>query len=317
MINFCTLFDSNYLAYGLSMYQSLQKNCPNFHLYIFAFDEKVESDLAQMQLSNVTIIKLRDFEDEKLLKIKPSRTAGEYCWTCTPSVILYVLKNFKVPNCTYVDADLYFFSDPQILLDELNEKSVSIIEHRYTPQYDQTKTSGKYCVQFMTFKNDSKGLNVLNWWREKCIEWCFAQQIDNKFGDQKYLDDWMTRFDCVVELQNIGGGVAPWNVQQYDFVRKNKKIWGIEKSSGKAFLLIFYHFHGFKILNKKQVRITNCYEISANVRNLIYSPYLQNMLSHKICCETYQKKCLISFVLRRLFWFKQHDKSNIISMNIV
>lgn len=63
--------------------------------------------------------------------------------------MLYVLDHYDVDSCTYIDADLYFFSSPQILIDEVGDNSVMITEHRYTEKYDQTKTSGKYCVQFV------------------------------------------------------------------------------------------------------------------------------------------------------------------------
>ncbi len=311
MLNFCTLFDSNYLAYGLVMYESLKKNCADFHLFIFAFDEKCEEVLKKLALENVTVISLKDFEDEELLRIKPTRGKGEYCWTCTPSTIFYVLKNFAVPSCTYIDADLYFFSDPKILIEELGEKSVSIIEHRYTPKYDQSKNSGKYCVQFMTFKNDEDGLEVLKWWRERCIEWCFGRVEDGKFGDQKYLDDWMARFNCVRELKNLGGGVAPWNIEQYRFVEENKKILGIEKKSGKKFPLIFFHFHGFKILNKKQIRLTEGYKISLNARNLIYKNYVEHFIS-KMEKKIPLKK---NSFLAKIFALLPHEKNNKINIS--
>ncbi len=311
MLNFCTLFDSNYLAYGLAMYESLKKNCADFHLFIFAFDEKCEEVLKKLALENVTVISLKDFEDEELLRIKPTRGKGEYCWTCTSSTIFYVLKNFAVPSCTYLDADLYFFSDPKILIEELGEKSVSIIEHRYTPKYDQSKNSGKYCVQFMTFKNDEDGLEVLKWWRERCIEWCFGRVEDGKFGDQKYLDDWVVRFNCVRELKNLGGGVAPWNIEQYRFVEENKKILGIEKKSGKKFPLIFFHFHGFKILNEKQVRLTEGYKISLEARNLIYKNYVEHFIS-KMEKKIPLKK---NQFLAKIFSLLPHKKNNKINIS--
>lgn len=303
MLNFCTLFDSNYLSYGLAMYKSLKKNCPDFHLYIFAFDEKCERDLKDLALENVTVISLKDFEDEELLRIKPSRNKGEYCWTCTPSSVLHVLKNFPVASCTYLDADLYFFVDPTILIEELDKKSVSIIEHRYTPKYNQSVDSGKYCVQFMTFKNDEKGLEVLKWWRERCIEWCYGRVEDGKFGDQKYLDDWTHRFDCIYEIQNLGAGVAPWNVQQYNFTEENGEIFGVEKKSGDIFPLIFFHFHGFKVLNEKQVKLTGAYKITNNVRNLIYKKYCTQM----VAADSAKKK---NSLLQKIYNFLPHRKHN-------
>lgn len=283
------------MAYGLTMYESLKHNCQDFHLFIFAFDEKAETDLKKLSLKNVTVISLKEFEDAELLKIKPSRSKGEYCWTCTPSTVLYILKNFSVPSCTYVDADLYFFSDPKTLVDEMGEKSVSIISHRYTKDYDQSEISGKYCVQFMTFRNNQEGLEVLEWWRDRCNEWCFAKAEDGKFGDQKYLDDWLTRFDSVCELQNLGGGVAPWNVQQYDFVRDGEKVFGVEKSSKNKFELIFFHFHGFKLLEKGKARLTGKYKISRNVREMIYKKYVRHFFANS-GQKLIGKKPFLSFV---------------------
>src|SRR5688572_24149192 len=130
------------------MYESLVQHCNDFHLYIFPFDEKCNEVLKVLNLPNVTLVSADQFEDQNLLDIKPTRTRTEYCWTCTSSTVLYVLEKFQEKHCTYVDADLYFYASPKILIDELQTDSVLITEHRYTPIYDKSKISGKYCVQF-------------------------------------------------------------------------------------------------------------------------------------------------------------------------
>jgi len=263
MYSYCTLFDSNYLTRGLAMYESLKKYSDNFHLYIFAFDDKSHTLLKKLNLENVTIISLKEFEDEELLKVKNGRGTGEYCWTCTPSTIKYCIETYNLDSCTYLDADLYFFSNPAVLIEEMGGKSILITEHRYTPQYNQSTTSGIYCVQFMTFKNDNNGMKALNWWRESCNEWCYARFEDGKFGDQKYLDDWTTRFKGVHVLQNLGGGVAPWNVQQYDL-------------SDDDFNLIFYHFHDYKILENDKVDLGG-YILNTDDINILYKPYSKHL----------------------------------------
>ena len=154
----------------MAMYRSLCRQCNNFHLYIFAFDDYCYNFFSSNDFEHVTVISLQEFEDQRLLVAKKNRSSGEYCWTCTPSTVLYVLDHFEVDNCTYIDADLFFYSSPQVLIDEVGDDSVMITEHRYTEKYDQTKTSGKYCVQFVFFKNDKRARKVLEWWREACLE---------------------------------------------------------------------------------------------------------------------------------------------------
>lgn len=280
MLSYCTLFDTNYLSRGFAMYKSLQQNAENFHLYIFAFDEKCYEILKKLSLSDVTVISLNEFEDEQLLEIKKTRTSQEYCWTCSPSIIHYCVLKYNLTICTYIDADLIFYSDPKVLIDEMGDASVLITEHRYTKEYDQTNTSGRYCVQFVSFKNDANGMKVLNWWKNACFDWCYARCEDGKFGDQKYLDDWVTRFDGVHELKHLGGGVAPWNIQQYKIIERYNELYCIQKSTKFIFKLVFFHFHGFKIFRNGIVSLSP-YALTKAQKELIYKSYIARLESAK------------------------------------
>lgn len=77
--------------------------------------------------------------------------------------------------------------------------------------------NGRYCVQFNYFRQTENGRRVLTWWKEKCMEWCFDIPEPDRMGDQKYLNGWPEKFPGVWELQHLGGGVAPWNLEQYRF----------------------------------------------------------------------------------------------------
>jgi hypothetical protein len=279
-LNFCTLFDHHYLSRGLALYQSLLQQGVEFHLYIFAFDEKSDELLRKMKLPEITVVSLKEFEDPQLLAAKANRTRTEYCWTCTSSIILYCLKNFNIENCTYLDADLYFYQSPQLLIDEKPaDAHVIITSHRYTSYYDKSRLSGKYCVQFMYFDHSEKAMTVLNWWRERCLEWCYNRMEDGKFGDQKYLDDWTSRFEGVWELQHLGGGLAPWNIQQYRFASISE---GMEISTGEIFSPVFYHFHGVKFYSHgKVIYAPSTYHLNATVQSVFYEPYVKKISEAK------------------------------------
>ena len=277
MYNFCTLFDSNYLTRGLVMYESLKKHCEKFHLYIFAFDEKAHRILTELNYENITVISLQEFENERLLSVKSQRSRAEYCWTCTSSTILHIFNHYNVENCTYIDADLFFYSSPVVLFDEMKENSSLITLHRYTKKYDRSEIAGKYCVQFITFKNNKDGLKTLNWWVDSCIEWCYDRYEDGKFGDQKYLDNWTSQFDGIHVLEHLGGGLAPWNIQQYELSNMNdgKPIFK-EKSSNKTFEGVFYHFHYVRFYSGNLVDLGWFSLDKAIVKN-IYAPYINEL----------------------------------------
>lgn len=277
MYNFCTLFDTNYLSRGLALYKSLEQVCNDFHLYIFAFDNPTYEILNKLNLKRATIISLEQFEDPELLSVKNDRTIAEYCWTATPATIYYVLKNFGAESCTYIDADVYFYSSPKVLFDEFKDNSIFITEHRFSPEYKKDeRENGKYCVQFITFKNDKHGLEALTWWKSQCVAWCYNRHEDGKFGDQMYLNDWTTRFKNVHVLQHLGGGLAGWNISQYEFVKEKEKFYGIEKKSGKQFDVVFYHFHYLRFYTNGKLDLGPRI-ISDNVKELFYKPYLKEL----------------------------------------
>lgn len=277
MYHFCTLFDSFYLTRGIAMYQSLEQTCNSFHLYIFAFDDKSYEILNKLKLKHATIISLKEFEDDRLLRVKPTRSKAEYCWTCTPSTILYVIQKHKVAHCTYLDADLFFYQNPNILIDEMDGKSILLTEHRYPPKFNRINTSGIYCVQFITFFNNEEGLTALKWWRDACIDWCYDRYEDGKFGDQKYLDDWATRFIGVHVLKNLGGGLASWNVEQWPFLRRDKNIITfLDKKTNTPFEAVFYHFHHVRFFKNNIVDLGWRHPTMPVVKNL-YVPYIQKL----------------------------------------
>lgn len=259
------------------MCQSLLEQDKQAYLYILAIDLDTYLILKKYNLPNAEIILLSDFENAELLQVKQSRTLGEYCWTITPSLILYCLQKYNLPQVCYVDADLYFYHNPAILIEEAADKAILLSPHRYTEKYDQTKTAGIYCVQFMNFVNNSEGLEALTWWKNACIEWCYDRIEPNRFGDQKYLDDWPKIFKSVHVLEHLGGGVAPWNVQQYQFINKDQNNHKMQNNSGQNFDLVFYHFHGVKFYSNGQVDFGGYY-LNLNIKNKTYLPYVKKIL---------------------------------------
>lgn len=264
MNHFCTLFDSGYLARGLIMIESLRRVSPGSTIFVLAMDQRCHQIISALSPANVRLIHLDDFEDAELLAIKPGRTRAEYYWTCTASLIAFCISRFDLPACTYLDADLYFFKDPSPMLDTMGSDSILLTEHNYASRYNQSTTSGRFCVQFMYFKNDSHGLEALDWWRSRCLEWCFARHEDGKFGDQKYLDDWEQRFKGVRICPDAGYGVAPWNIQKFS------PSW-LEEN------MVFFHFHGIRFVSGTCAMVESYY-LGQRVKQNIFEPYVKELL---------------------------------------
>lgn len=276
---YCTLFDSNYFSRGIAMCESLARHAPGARMYLFAFNRTCEDAARALRLPNVTVVSLAELEDEALAAARRNRGWREFFWTCTPATIRHVLERFREPLCTYVDADVYFFASPAPMCEELDGHDVMLTAHRFSPECDSTASSGIFNVQFMPFRNTPRGRAALDWWLDACLTSCELDPEQGKCGDQKYLDDWPTRFEGVTVLKHLGGGVAPWNVQQYRFRARDGGVIGEEIATGKAFELLFYHFHGLKLTEQKNVHLTNSsYRLAQEVVDLIYRPYVRHLL---------------------------------------
>lgn len=263
--HFVTYFDSKFLLIGLCLHASLLKHGQPFHLWILCMDELVEQNLRRLALPYISLIPLRDAENARLLAVKPTRSRGEYCWTLTPFTPQFVFdRDTQVSRVTYLDADLFFFSSPETIFSEFesSRKHVLITEHAYAPKLDRTAKSGRFCVQFMTFRRTQESFCVMKWWQDRCIEWCFDRNEDGKFGDQKYLDQWPALFPNDVHiLRQVEKTLAPWNVDY--FLLKNPI----------SLTPVFYHFQSFRIVGEKLARLYVGVAISENAYRF-YGSYL-------------------------------------------
>ena len=280
IFNACTLFDSGFLAKGLALFASLKRQKKPFRLHVFAMDDFCADYLEKMNDPDLVVIRKNEFEDSELLHVKGQRTRAEYYWTCASSAILYCLEKLGLARCTYLDADLYFYDAAQKLEARMEDASIGITPHSYAAEYDQSRIHGVYCVQYVTIRNNEKGLSVLRWWRDKCLDWCFARVEAGKFGDQKYLDDWPERFEGVKVLDGPGVGLAPWNCKNYSILPEAEGRWTVRDSSDNTEApLIFYHFHEMRFFTKNRIkRVAGGYDINENVLKNIYQPYIKELL---------------------------------------
>lgn len=284
-MNFCTLFDCNYLDRALALMYSLEESQEEYHLFAFTFDSVSYETVINLKNSNITVISRDEFIDERLKNAKLNRSAREFLWTCSSYSILYVLNNFEVSDCTYIDADMYFYNDcSEVYLNFLNSGcDAGIISHNFYKCYENScleKKCGKFCVEFNTFKNNINGLKILNWWIDSCFDLCTEIPDGIHFGDQKYLDEMIKIFDNVYIYSDEGMGIAPWNLSNYilnnDNLIENRQTHKCEK-------LIFYHFHSMSI-EKDYVNIHLYVRSGKKDEKLIdflYKDYINKILQYR------------------------------------
>lgn len=276
---FCTYFDSNYLVRALPMIESLRQNCDGeFKMFALCLDDEVYEILNTLAPDGVVPIALRDLEnaDGDLEAVKTNRSRVEYYFTCTSCFLRYLFNKYLIIDLlTYVDADLFFYSSLRSLYDELGPGSVLVIPHRFPKRLRDKERFGCYNVGLLTFRRDGEGLRCVDWWRARCLEWCFDKVEDQRFADQKYLDSWPALFRQVCISEHWGAGLAPWNVERYTI----SKVGGRILVDGQS--LIFYHFQGYKQLSACYVDAgISCdgFQFAATVIRNIHLPYVETVM---------------------------------------
>jgi putative methyltransferase (TIGR04325 family) len=239
--HYCTYFDHNYLPRALLMIESLRAQRAAFHLHVVCLSDLCVQLLRKLVMPEVSIIELESLERRypDLLAVKAGdRTPIEYIFTMTPFMPSYCLEATPgLTEITYLDSDLYFYDDPQLVFDHIGSHSIAIIPHRFSPDQAEDRQYGEFNVGWITFRATPEGLRCLSDWQRDCLDWCYDRLEDDRFADQRYLDRWPQAYKDLKIVSLKGANVATYNVDNYAVIAHDGRFWCDEEP------LIFYHFH--------------------------------------------------------------------------
>jgi hypothetical protein len=279
-VRYYTLFDRRYATRGLVMLQSVLAHCrDDDEFVVLALDEETPALLRQFPQPRRRVITLADLGDAELLEVKKTRPWREFCWTCTPALSSVMVRHGNENDVVvYLDADLLFFRDPRVLLQELEDHGAILVhEHRFSP--DRAAWDSplyRFNVGFVAFRVCAEGRACVERWRAQVIERCELDADNGYVGDQGYLAEWPARYSNLRVIKNIGGGVAPWNVGQYR-IGGNGRGPTVDENE-----VVFFHYHALKTLADPKfgfvaVQPAYGYEITPIVRDLIFRPYIKKL----------------------------------------
>lgn len=277
MMYFCTYCDQGYAARMRCLHDSLKAQGEPFRLIVLCFDAATEAVVAGAQDASLVAVPLAELlaADAAYAAVRSQRSRVEFYFTSTPVLVQHCFRREpEAKVMTYLDADLFFFGKPSAVLAEQGDASVAIVSHRFPPRLADRAVHGTYNVGWVSFRRETDGRACLEWWRERCLEWCHDRLEDGRFADQAYIDEFPRKFRGVRVLEHPGINAAPWNVDSASITSVNGAPW----LNGKA--ILFYHYQGVREvsagwfdpgLGTYQVPLT------AALRDLIYLPYLRRL----------------------------------------
>ena len=277
MTIYCTYSDLNYLPRLLTLLDSLRRTQASFRILILALDAETELYFSENAKADIQISTISSLEisHPKLTEARANRTEMEFVFTLTPFLMKHALEMASPGEvAVYLDADLFFFGDPTLVLKDMTESDIGIIPHRYSERnLRRLSQYGTFNVGWVGIRNSENGRECADWWSERCLEWCGDEPVDGNYADQGYLDKFPDLFKGVKILSNRGFNLAPWNTDG-QIIRKDEAG---QIVVGEQATLVFFHFHGLKKYGKWVITSQLNYGASASkpLIDLVYKPYLR------------------------------------------
>lgn len=272
MIHFITTADSAYLIKALTLIRSFLTRRSAGTFWLFTRNRTADDVLARLDLPELRVVAEPAYLTPALAKAQQERTRLEYACTAKPILLQYVMRTAAADDwVVWLDGDMFFFRPAEEIIAP-RDAAVLLSPHRYTPAFQHWESlAGKYNAGFVAFRRSPEGMVALDWWAERCLEWCGAQPRDGLYADQGYLGPLAQRFAKVVETPSFGVNAAPWNSAERSVTKAADSV----QIAGHP--LILYHFQSLRIIQRHwyDLYADNEVRLPRVLTELVYRPYVQ------------------------------------------
>jgi glycosyltransferase involved in cell wall biosynthesis len=244
---FFTIVSRNYLAYALTLMQSLARQYPDAPRYLCLADERADDPVLDTDLFNtVTIdqLKLPNFDAFVFrYDIMELNTAVK------PYMFEWLRPRHSGSGLVYLDPDIYVLRRLDAVERKFSEGKLAVLTpHINQPLDDDAKfptelslmRTGVYNCGFVAINAaHPDSARLIDWWSRKLEFDCFVDLEAGLFTDQKWMDMAPALFPDVSILRDDGYNLAYWNLANRKVARTMD---GGFSANGTP--LVFAHFSG-------------------------------------------------------------------------
>lgn len=254
-----TICSRNYLAYALTLRESLLKADPGAEFFIYLADDAGGLDLP----ADVKVVPVADIAMPALWDMALRYTVMEFNTAIKPFCILDLWDKRGFDAAVYLDPDLHFFR-PLTAVKEavatgadcvLTPHLLEPLNDDFHPDDIQILRTGVYNLGFGAFAKRPGARRFVAWWAKQCETKCVVDLEAGLFVDQRLADFAPAFCDDARILRDPGYNVAYWNYK-HRRVAKTAEGWTADGAP-----LTFFHFSGVvpgdaTVFSKHQNRLT-------------------------------------------------------------
>jgi len=268
-----TICARNYLAYALTLGQSVRETSPDSDFYIFLADEKLGEEVPGVNIIDVRSLGLKDFASQTF-----RYTVMEFSTAIKPSCFKHLFEKLGYDAAIYLDPDIQLFAPLKAVKDAFGAGACfALTPHLLAPLEDgeipsdiDILRSGTFNLGFAAARDCDEARRFLDWWEEMLRQYCYNDLQNGLFVDQKFAEFAPSFLPNLKTIYDPGYNVAYWNLLNRP-VKRDADEW---TAAGAP--LTFFHFSGVvpgngSIFSKHQSRFTmeNCGEASVLVRHYL------------------------------------------------
>ncbi len=254
-----TICSRNYLAYALTLRESLLKADPSADFFIYLADDADDLDLPP----DVNVVPVAEIAMPALWDMALRYSVMEFNTAIKPFCILDLWDKRGFDAAVYLDPDLYFLR-PLIAVKEafarghdcvLTPHLLEPLNDEFHPDDIQILRTGVYNLGFGAFANRPGARRFVEWWGRECETKCVVDLEAGLFVDQRLADYAPAFCDNALILRDPGHNAAYWN---YKHRRLDRTADGWIAGGAP---LTFFHFSGVvpgdaSVFSKHQNRLS-------------------------------------------------------------
>jgi hypothetical protein len=178
-----------------------------------------------------------------------------------PYVFAKLLTEPRVTSATYLDPDIFVFRPLDAVRRGLAEAQLALTPHLTKPLLGSAMPndhailrSGSYNLGFCAARAESKVVDLMRWWADRCEFDCRVDLRNGLFTDQRWMDLAPGFVDSLAVLRTPTLNLAYWNLEGRTLAR-DEEGWTVDGEP-----LGFFHYSGFdparpEVLSKHQDRV--------------------------------------------------------------
>ncbi len=243
-----TSITNNYLPKARILGVSIKKFHPDWKFIVVISEPPHES----------IILKNEPFDDViSILDLDiPARNAWifkhsvmEICTAVKGPAAFYIATTEKSDKLIFLDPDTVLFDRLDDISTLLDKHPIILTPHQLKPENNKDDIlnnevcflkHGIFNLGFFAVKCEGQGLEFLNWYRERLLEFCYIDFNWGLYTDQRWCDLIPVVFDRMYIYRDPGANVARWNLSQRNLYMNGEGRYMVDGTTLK-----FFHFSGY------------------------------------------------------------------------